>query len=445
MSTIGNEINGTKIENLNKKFKEIQEKIINVNSYNDLKDLRSSLGPYYSLSIFADMAFSHTWEKLNLSPSDDELEKRIQVMVAEILHLYPGAVLADLAIKIGSDPYRHCFGIYGGDREKYQKCLTDYLKTYESGLYAPHLLLLKEKTHGILNYGNRDGEETRREEAVSRKDLCKLQISSFQEYENPDNLEEGSKEDSLEFPNFREEVTKPTFSTTDCKNSFKILYFHGGCNTSYSLLNEEGNEEDEDNDKDGAFAQLFLTLKKDENDKFYFPEDVALAILRSMNRLATVAALQKLQEQQRQLKRESQMLELLMEPLEQLTSGLAQTTESAQRLRAVLWDPDKSIFSAASRVWRYFEQGAEPIVAGVPCKVEHNTDRYLDPKILGLTVLAVFSEIFGKDPKDAKNVSELWAWVRRDLTGNDDATAQLRDTCQKNPLYPEGWTGCWRR
>ena len=56
---------------------------------------------------------------------------------------------------------------------------------------------------------------------------------------------------------------------------------------------------------------------------------------------------------------------------------------------------------------------------------------------MGLTVLAVFSEIFGKDPKDAKNVSELWAWVRRDLTGNDDATAQLRDTCQKILYTPK--------
>ena len=388
MSTIDrNKINySADIDDLNKKFKTIQSKISNNEvKYNDLETLRDSLGPYYSLSIFADMEFSHTWEKLESTlneneqnerlknqSSNDELEKRIQVMIAELLHWYPGSVLADLAIKIGSDPYRHCFGIYEGSPEEYQKQLKAYLKQYKSGLYATHLLHLKEKTHGILNY--EAGEETGGEEKASRKDLCKLKISSFQEYENPDNLKGGDKKDNSDFSKFREEVTEPTFRTEDCtkdcKDSFKILYFHGGCNTSYSSSNEE----------DGVSAQLFLTLKKDENDKFYFPEDVALAILRSMNRLATVAALQKLQEQQRQLEHESQMLRQIREPLEQLTSGLTQTTESAQRLRAVLWNPDKSIFSAASKVWPYFEQGAEPIVAGVPCKVEHNTDRYLDPK-----------------------------------------------------------------
>lgn len=362
MSGIGkDEINKADIDGLKEKFDIIQQKIIAVENYNDLKSLRDSLGPYYSLSIFADMAFSHTWKKLDLSASNDELEKRIQVMVAEILHLYPGAVLADLAIKIGSEPYRHCFGIYEGSPEKYQNNLKEYLTSYQSGLYAPHLLLLKEKTHGILNY--EDGEETKIKKTASHK-LCKLQISSFQEYENPDNLKEGEKEDKLDFPNFRDIVTKPTFEKGQnlCIDSFKILYFHGGCNTSYSLLNEE----------DGVFTQLFLTLKKDEEGQFYYPDDVALAILRSMNRLATVAALQKLQEQQRQLERESQMLEQLMEPLKQITTGLAQTTESAQRLRAVLYDPQQSIFDAASRVWRYFEEGDQVTIADEQVKIAHN-------------------------------------------------------------------------
>ena len=135
------------------------------------------------------------------------------------------------------------------------------------------------------------------------------------------------------------------------------------------------------NEEDGVAAQLFLTLKKkNKKGKFYYPEDVALAILRSMNRLATVAALQKLQKQRRELERESQMLELLMEPLNQITAGLERTTESAQRLRAVLYDPQQSIFNAASRVWRYFEEGSQVKIAGEQVVVAHNFNNYNEAK-----------------------------------------------------------------
>ena len=430
------------IEALKQLFKEIDNKIGTFNEdLSDLNDLREKLGPYYGLFILSDRALYNTWNLLDRASvlyrdrsgitqsSNDNLEKRLQVMIYVILHLYPGAVLADFVVKRGLEPYLNCFGIHEGDFEKYGEELGKYLKTYKSGLYDPHLLHLKEMTYGIVNF-DPEGEEN-----YTSNNLCSPKISSLKEYDRlyeQSDLADGKTEHNWTFPEFRKHVTVPTFSPS-CPNlnetDFTILYFHCGCNTNYSLQEEDGVSED------GVSVQLFLTLKKDDKGKFYYPKEVALAILGSMNRLATVAALQKLQEQQRQLERESQMLRLLMEPLNQVTAGLEQARESAQRLQAVIYDPQQGIFSAASRVWRYFEEGSQIDIAGEPVVIAHNLNDYKKekdgPKRLSLILLAILSEIFGYDPKNITSTTELWARVYSYIEGGDPAFKDPRNTCKK--------------
>ena len=396
--------------------------------------IRKTLGPVYALRTITDLGFSKTYSYYNgnkhyniTGETSNNLEKRMQVIVAELFQWEKRLVLVDLAIAEQTSEtevqqqYDQCYAIkdVNGESNQYMEYRREYLEeTGTSTLHHSHLR--KMRLDSLSEGGLSEGEEINFDRGCSNYFVSGCtQLTAAK----PITLESDST--------FMKEVVIKTLDP-DCNDNngkYYDLHFTASSHTDYLNPNDP---------KDARVSvHLFLFLKGDSNQNETISTDLVEAIENIVHNLTTLASLEKLKERQRELERKEQMLMLLMEPLEQLTSGLERTTESAQRLRAVLWDPDKSIFSSASKVWIYFEQGAEPIVAGVPCKVEHNTDRYLDPKILGLTVLAIFSEIFGKDPKDAKNVSELWAWVRGDLTRNDDATAQLRDTCQKILYTPK--------
>ena len=420
-------------------LKDLFTGIINlIESDDGIWKIRKTLGPVYALRTITDLGFFQTYsyyknksneenKQFSISgETSNNLEKRMQVIVAELFQWDKRIVLADLAIAEQTSEtevqqqYDQCYAIKGVSEEsnKYMEYRRDYLERKgTSTLHHSHLrkMRLDSLSEGGLSEGKKinfdHGDPNYFVSGCTQLTAAK-----------PIRLEADST--------FMKDVVIKTLDPgcNDNNGKYYDLHFTASSHTDYLNPNDP---------KDARVSvHLFLFLKGDSKGETISP-DLVGAIENIVYNLTTLASLEKLKERQRELERKEQMLMLLMEPLEQLTSGLARTTESAQRLRAVLWDPDKSIFSAASKVWLYFEQGAEPIVAGVPCKVEHNTDRYLDPKILSLTVLAVFSEIFGKDPKDAKNVSELWAWVRGDLTRNDDAMAQLRYTCQKILYTPK--------
>lgn len=408
---------------------EIQEtfqKITNEITKDNILKYRELLeDPAYGMLFLADLGFAKTWECyreqgwLESEEDNTNIKKRMQVTVAEVLQWNKHAVIADITISVRNlrdHTYENCFAFVsdnnGEDIEKAKKyrCkLKNYLETYGTSIFHDGHLIQETPL---------DGLKLRNIKSSVAKESRNLFISNVVPSETEKERKPG------ETATYKGHVVSHVFDGEE--KNYNTIHVARGNDTDYLAYSNEGTNI-------RTSVHLFLVLK---NCKTISP-NLIKAIEDLLQSLATIASLEELQERQRELERKEQMLMQLMEPLEQLTSGLARTIENAQRLRAVLWDPDKSIFSAASKVWLYFEQGAEPIVAGVPCKVEHNTDRYLDPKILGLTVLAIFSEIFGKDPKDAKNVSELWSWVRGDLTRNDDAMAQLRDTCQKILYTPK--------
>lgn len=84
------------------------------------------------------------------------------------------------------------------------------------------------------------------------------------------------------------------------------------------------------------------------------------------------------------LAKQAQMLDLLMGPLSSLTEALNTTQKDAQKLRAILYDPQSAIFAAAPRVERYYTEGATVGIGSLSWRPVHN---FRDGKDANLTVL----------------------------------------------------------
>jgi hypothetical protein len=127
------------------------------------------------------------------------------------------------------------------------------------------------------------------------------------------------------------------------------------------------------------------------------------------------------------------MLRLLEAPLSKLSDALEATQEHTQKLRAVLYDPSRTIFSAAPRVMMYFEEGRDIDFGKLRWKCVHEPENASPGEIrdLKLTVAAVVCEIFGCMEPPPENEGALISRASKALTDDkgDISFADLRNIC----------------
>lgn len=124
------------------------------------------------------------------------------------------------------------------------------------------------------------------------------------------------------------------------------------------------------------------------------------------------------------LKKHSQMLNLLQEPLESLTNMLNRTQEDTQTLRAILYDPHHSIFAVAPQVKKYFESGRNISFGKVSWNAIHEpsgTEDSNEMKVMANTIAAIVCEIVGKTDFSPESNNELYtnanALLKSDVKG----------------------------
>lgn len=136
------------------------------------------------------------------------------------------------------------------------------------------------------------------------------------------------------------------------------------------------------------------------------------------------------------LKKHKQMLDLLQEPLESLTTLLNKTQEDAQTLRAILYDPHRSIFAAAPRVMKYFEQNRDISFGSVKWKAPHTAEDG-NKETLANTIAAIVCEIFGKAELMPANIHELYGIANGLLNSDEKAFEELRKLFEKIVEFKE--------
>jgi len=121
-----------------------------------------------------------------------------------------------------------------------------------------------------------------------------------------------------------------------------------------------------------------------------------------------------------QYSKQLHMLRLLEGPLSRLSDALDATQEHSQRLRAILYDPSRSIFAVAPRVLEYFEEGRALRKGGVGWKAVHEpgTADESDSRNVKLTLAAIICEIFGKMDSPAENDGALLTRAREAIQPN---------------------------
>lgn len=144
-------------------------------------------------------------------------------------------------------------------------------------------------------------------------------------------------------------------------------------------------------------------------------------------------------------KKHEEMLNLLTKPLESLTDALNRTQEDTQRLRAILYNPTKSLFAAAPLVRDYFTEGHHLHLGSVSWEVSHEPDTYENPFAACAILAAVVRAIFGKVKtfSQAGDGDELWRSTLELLnqSQSDLAFEQLTKTVNLLLWYHKGTNG----
>lgn len=127
------------------------------------------------------------------------------------------------------------------------------------------------------------------------------------------------------------------------------------------------------------------------------------------------------------MKKHGEMLNLLTEPLESLTEALNSTQEDSQRLRAILYNPTKSLFAAAALVKDFFTTGHGLRLGQVYWKVLHQPGDYENPFAACAVLAAIVCTIFGKGEsfREASDGNVLWCKTEKLLNQSDPAFKQL--------------------
>jgi len=142
-------------------------------------------------------------------------------------------------------------------------------------------------------------------------------------------------------------------------------------------------------------------------------------------------------------KKHGEMLDLLTEPLENLTDALNRTQEDTQRLRAILYNPTKGLFAVAPLVRNYFTEGHPLRLGSADWEVSHEPDVYENPFAACAVLLAVVCTLFGKSEtfSQAENGNELYERTMEILNQSDHAFKKLAKTVKLILWYHKGMNG----
>ena len=400
-----------------------------------IPNIRKVFGPEYSLRILGDLGYSQTWDCYGKLKEDaTDIEKRMQVILAEVLAWNTNAIYADIVLVVDEtdNPQKgieFCFALKDEntvDKKNLTSSLKKQTEQRSFHVFADTHLIRQTRLNGFEDDAPLPCEIPTIENLMIG-DHTKLELDAREKYEML-NVEKSKvnanteNQDSDDINSF----LKETLKREDIEGYTYIQFSHGN-DTNYTKGNENIR----------FTVHLFLILKKTAKPN----ESVISGIEKLVQSFAVTATLDKQKEHQRQLEREAQMLRLLEEPLNQITAGLERTAESAQRLRAVLYDPQQSIFSAASQIWPYFEEGREINIAGEQVEVAHKLEGYKNkedgPKWLSLILLAILSEIFGKDRQKATSKKELLDIYDNYIEHQDISFVGLQKICRDIIETPE--------
>jgi len=469
------ETKDNEIENL---FKEIIDKISvsenngENNAINTIHNIRANLGVIYSSLIIANLGFNETWKcyknTTNYNFADhsnllgDFLSRKMQVVTVEPIHWDEGIFLSHLYVKVseynsqlrkwempGNKAYE-CVAFRKPNTnngtntetagcENFKSIEQSYLQKVKEYIKAGRSSFL----HGIHLKRNAPARGGSQPSCTPHKLTSYVHISKPAQADIPDVDVDSS---ASENPSYRKDVVVPVFYDIDKNEDNKK-------STADNLAVEHmavGHETTYEHGGSGisSIVQIYIVFSREgklHSELYYAINDL-------LQNLAIVAAGDALIKQQIALEKQAQMLNLLQAPLHRLTAALRDTDESAQRLRAVLYDPSSSIFAAAHGVHRYFEDKRKVHFAGFSWIALHKwndsppeSEKKDKDQRLSLTVLAIIAHIFsiefneerGSDEGESPSAAlKLWERVNDRLYPDPDskvlaAEEDLRKTCKE--------------
>ena len=389
----------------------------------DFKHIRNSLGLWYSAMIFADL-LSYDPK----APPHTRLQSRLQAVLHEALAWFPNAIFGQVILHFRGDkePAQECIGLVDIDEKKFNELkggFRDKIKEY----VKKNGSTVELDVH--LRFGSRwtsNPKTDKPSKGISSVKhtfpgmICTSEIAALdsrtQEIDDEQTFIETVAKKYLVDQNI---IKKDT--------SLGLLHIASGLDVVF----ENPRKVDY-----STVAHLYV-LCEVKNEKVEIDTIYEHTMQTLLSKLANFYATQKyLEEQQKyleeraMLRKHSQMLELLQGPLESITTMLNKSQEDAQTLRALLYDPHRSIFAAAPRVMKYFEQYREISFGSVKWKAPHNAGDG-DKETLANTIAATVCEIFGKTEITPANNQELYGIANGLLNSNEKAFEELRELFTK--------------
>ena len=146
-----------------------------------------------------------------------------------------------------------------------------------------------------------------------------------------------------------------------------------------------------------ACSALFLTISSRHNLKNLAPYFVG-QIKARLAQWRAEALYERLQERVDELERQAQMLELMNRPLRGISEALATMQSDTQELRALMFEPEESLFASFGQIEPFFVEGQLlPVqLAGEGLiRIHHSPDNYSDEE-LPIVLAAVLCAAVGK-------------------------------------------------
>jgi SAM-dependent methyltransferase len=173
-----------------------------------------------------------------------------------------------------------------------------------------------------------------------------------------------------------------------------------------------------------ACCAVFLTVSTGADLKELAPRFVGQIKARLAQWIAE-ALYERLQEQMDELNKKAQMLELMQRPLRRISDALSTMQSDTQELRALMFDPEESLFASFSNIAQFFVEATPlPILLEGQERIyiHHSPDKYSHkelPIVLACVLCAVFGELKQLEQQRRANlVLAVAAGVMDDVSEN---------------------------
>lgn len=445
-------------------YRKILDEIKNID---ELNNSRNNLGPSHGCTVtnkgfvkvrecYKQKKQTYNFEDAAGQSSMSAFDCEMQIVALEPIRWHKDVFLSHVCVniseyendswKLPQDKYRECYAFRAKnikDQEKikntYSKKMREYIKDM-GGSTVQYRLDLKD---GLLSFSlikrrHEDMSFSFVGDGIADKERIYISNPKLLEYDDIGDSEKKIGHNDYEESAYIDKVIKPTFNPIFDQYSKEYVYGakHLAIGNDTNFMAEANNIT--------AVAHIYIV--NDNSQKFKLSNECYAIIITLLQQLAASAISEVLRERQKALEKQSQMLNLLKAPLDRLTEALRTTDESAQRIRAVLYDPSSSIFASAHRIHPYFEDNRTVHVAGFSWSVPH---KWMHPppagkekeqdQHLSLTVLAIIANLFSikfneehdsDEEKSPTAALKLWERVNNRLFDSSSAEEQMRKTCR---------------